>query len=114
MISRGQIYFVYLDPTRGREQSGHRPVLVLSVDSINKRPLVVTVVIGTNGQNISRDFPTNVRVSAQESGLPIETVFLGFQIRSIDPHRFPDRPSGKLSREILGKIEDAVRHSLGL
>jgi len=28
--------------------------------------------------NIPRDYPTNVRVSSEESGLPMETVFLGF------------------------------------
>lgn len=89
MIKRGEIYFVNLNPVKGREQSGQRPVLVLSIDSINKLPLVVTVVVGTKGANIPRDFPTNVRISAKESGLPMETVFLCFQIRSIDPNRFP-------------------------
>jgi hypothetical protein len=28
MISRGQIYFVNLSPTQGREQAGRRPVVV--------------------------------------------------------------------------------------
>ena len=46
MISRGQIYFVNLSPTEGREQAGYRPVLVVSVDAINRLPLVVTVVVG--------------------------------------------------------------------
>ena len=81
-IKRGEIYFVNLNPVRGREQSGKRPVLVLSIDAINRLPLVVTVVVGTKGENISRDYPTNVRVSSKESGLPLETVFLCFQIRS--------------------------------
>jgi mRNA interferase MazF len=76
VIQRGEIYFVDLNPIKGREQAGKRPVLVLSNDSINKLPLVVTVVVGTKGENIPRDYPTNVRVSAAESGLPIETVFL--------------------------------------
>jgi len=50
-IQRGEIYFVNLNPIQGREQSGKRPVLVLSIDAINKLPLVVTVVIGTKGAN---------------------------------------------------------------
>ena len=83
-IQRGAIYFVNLNPVKGREQSGKRPVLVLSIDAINQLPLVVTVVVGTKGENISRDYPTNVRVSTEESGLPLETVFLCFQIRSLD------------------------------
>ncbi len=48
-MKRGGIYFVDLNPAKGREQSGRRPVLVLSVDDINNLPLVVTVVVGTKG-----------------------------------------------------------------
>lgn len=42
-IERGAIYFVNLNPVHGREQAGQRPVLVLSVNAINRLPLVVTV-----------------------------------------------------------------------
>ena len=90
MISRGQIYFVNLGPTMGREQTGHRPVLVVSADAINRQRLVITVVVGTNAKNVPRDYPTNVRVTAKETGLPIDTVFLCFQTRALDPARFVD------------------------
>lgn len=53
-IHRGEIYFVGLNPVKGREQAGERPVLVLSIDAINKLPLVVTVVVGTKSEHISR------------------------------------------------------------
>jgi mRNA interferase MazF len=62
-IQRGDIYFLDLNPVRGREQAGQRPVLVLSIDPINRLPLVITVIIGTKGENMPRDYPTNVRVS---------------------------------------------------
>ncbi|NUO82786.1 type II toxin-antitoxin system PemK/MazF family toxin [candidate division KSB1 bacterium] len=113
-IHRGEIYFVDLNPTQGREQAGQRPVLVLSIDAINKLPLVVTVVVGTKGANISRDYPTNIRISPAESGLSLETVFMGFQIRSLDPSRFPDAPAGKISDSVLEKVENVVRYCLGL
>jgi mRNA interferase MazF len=113
-IERGEIYFVNLNPVKGREQAGHRPVLVLSIDAINQLPLVVTVVVGTKGANISRDYPTNVRISAAESGLAMETVFLCFQVRSLDPKRFPDKPAGRVSGETLRQVEEAVRYCLGL
>ena len=113
-IQRGEIYFVNLNPVQGREQSGHRPVLILSIDAINRLPLVVTVVVGTKGENVERDFPTNVRVSPAESGLPLETVFLCFQLRSLDPKRFPDKPAGRISEEKWKQIEDTVRYCLGL
>src|SRR5437016_4171832 len=112
-IRRGEIYFVNLGPVKGREQAGNRPVLVLSIDDINRLPLVVTVVVGTKGSNITRDYPTNVRVSPADSGLPLETVFLCFQLRSLDSARFDGARAGKISGATLGKIETAMRHCLG-
>ncbi len=113
-IERGDIYMVNLNPVQGREQAGQRPVLVLSVNAINRLPLVVTVVIGTKGENVARDYPTNVRIPSADSSLPLETVFLGFQLRSLDPNRFPNVRAGKVSGLTLGKVETAVRHCLGL
>jgi mRNA interferase MazF len=109
VISRGSIYFVDLAPTKGREQTGRRPVLVVSSDAINRQPLVVTVVVGTEAKNVPRDYPVNVRVSAGETGLPHDTVFLCFQIRSIDPARFPPEPAGTLSQVRMADIVAAMK-----
>lgn len=120
MISRGQIYTVDLDPTRGREQAGRRPVLVVSVDAINRQPLVVTVVVGTDATRVLRDYPTNVRVTATETGLPKDTVFLCFQIRSLDPGRFRDSRTGwlntvgNLPRHRMEEVDRALKLTLGL
>ncbi|MFN8489586.1 MAG: type II toxin-antitoxin system PemK/MazF family toxin [Caldilineaceae bacterium] len=113
-IQRGDIYFVNLNPVQGREQAGQRPVLVLSIDAINRLPLVITVIVGTKGANLPHDYPTNVRVAAADSDLPMETVFLCFQVRSLDANRFPVTPAGKVTRRVLEQIEDAVRYCLGL
>jgi mRNA interferase MazF len=113
-MRRGEIYFVDLSPVVGREQAGRRPVLVLSIDAINQAPLVVTVVPGTDGANIRRDFRTNVRVAAAESGLPMETVFLCFQVRALDHSRFPAQPAGHLPPSRMQDVEDVVRYCLGL
>jgi len=119
MISRGDIYFINLYPTKGREQGGYRPVLVVSVDAINRQPLVVTVVVGTDAKNVPHDYPTNVRVTARETGLPRDTVFLCFQIRSLDPSRFFDpktkRPllAGTLPPNRMEDVEEALKLVLG-
>jgi mRNA interferase MazF len=113
-IQRGDIYFVNLNPVQGREQAGQRPVLVLSINAINQLPLVVTGVVGTKSENVRRDYPTNVRLSPEATGLPMETVFLCFQLRSLDPKRFPDAPAGRVAGEALQRIENAVRYCLGL
>ena len=120
MISYGQIYFVNLSPTRGREQSGRRPVLVVSSDAINRQPLVITVVVGTDARNVLRDYPTNVRVSAKETGLARDSVFLCFQIRSLDASRFFDcktgRPNlmGAMPPERMREVESALKLVLKL
>jgi mRNA interferase MazF len=114
MIQRDENYFINLNPVLGREQAGTRPVLVLSIDEINRLPLVVTVVIGTKGENVRQDFPSNIRIPAEESGLPLETVFMGFQIRSVDASRFQRPPAGRLAPDTLARVEAVVRHCLGL
>ncbi|MBF0201890.1 MAG: type II toxin-antitoxin system PemK/MazF family toxin [Desulfamplus sp.] len=63
---------------------------------------------------ILRDYPTNVRLSSEESGLPMETVFLCFQIRSLDPARFPESSAAMISDTAMKKIEKRVRNCLGL
>jgi len=119
-ISRGQIYFVDLNPTQGREQAGRRPVLVVSSDAINRQPLVVTVAVGTDGRNIERDYPTNVRFAACETGLPIDTVFLCFQLRSLDPSRFiapraaGPTPAGHAPPHRMKDVDEALRRTLAL
>ncbi len=95
-------------------------MLVVSADAINRQPLVVTVVVGTDAANIAKDYPTNVRVSGKEAGLPKDTVFLCFQIRSLDPGRFFDpktgRPclAGKMSAERMLAVDRALRLVLAL
>ena len=120
MIRRGDIYFVDLNPTKGREQAGRRPVLVVSADAINRQPLVVTVVVGTEAANVPRDYPTNVRVIAAESGLPRDTVFLCFQIRSVDPQRFAGASTGapalagQMPPKRMAEVDEALRLTLSL
>ena len=114
MIRRGQIHFASLDPVRGREQAGSRPLLVVSSDAINRLPLVVTIVVGTDAGNISRDYPVNVRVTAAESGLPRDTVFLCFQVRSLDPSRLLTPAAGALPALRMAEVDAALRRALDL
>lgn len=97
VIKRGEIYWVNLNPVHGKEQAGKRPVLVVSSDAINSQPLVITVVVGTDAKNVLRDYPINVRANAKETGLPMDTVFLCFQIRSLDQGRFTNPVTGILN-----------------
>jgi mRNA interferase MazF len=43
--------------------------------------------MGKDARIVQRDYPTNVRVTAAETGLPLEMVFPCFQLRSLDHPR---------------------------
>jgi mRNA interferase MazF len=73
------------------------------------------VIVGTDAKNVPRDYPTNVRVTAAETGLPRDTVFLAFQVRWLDPARFIDprtrRPTlaGVVPPTRMAEVEQALR-----
>ena len=53
-MNRGDIYMVSLDPTEGREQRGHRPVLIVSTTAINAATKLPVVLPITNGGAFAR------------------------------------------------------------
>jgi mRNA interferase MazF len=113
-VTRGEIYFVNLNPVVGREQFGTRPVLVVSSAAVNALPLVVTVIPGTKAARGRPPLPSNVLVTAAESGLPMDTIFLGFQVRALDWSRFPAQPAGHIPPARMADVSTALRFVLGL
>lgn len=105
---QGEIYWADLEPTVGREQRGRRPVLILSKDSLNRLPLTLLVMIGTGAERIPRRFPTDLWVTALESGLPKDSVFMGLQMRSVDRSRLGPRV-GRLSAARILEAAEIVR-----
>ena len=68
-ILRGEIRWANLNPVRGREQSGNRPVLILSHDVFNERS--GTVICGRSNQQaatggISADFASPIQESSKD------------------------------------------------
>jgi mRNA interferase ChpB len=53
-LKRGDIYLVSLDPTSGREQRGHRPVLVISPTTFNQATKLPVILPITNGGEFAR------------------------------------------------------------
>lgn len=56
-INRGDVYQVILDPIKGSEQSGLRPCVVVSPDSMNEHLETVIVIPLTTKK---KDWPTRV------------------------------------------------------
>lgn len=53
-MKRGDVYMVDLEPTHGREQRGHRPVVIVSPDDFNRTTGLPLIVPITNGGDFAR------------------------------------------------------------
>jgi mRNA interferase MazF len=95
-ILRGEIYWADLEPIRGREQGGTRPVLVLSHELFNIRSETV-IVMAVTGQPQRAGFP--LTWSVPRGSLPRESWVKISQVRTIST----DRLSGRLGQ--LGEHE---------
>ena len=108
---RGEIWLADLHPTRGREQSGRRPVLILSVDSFNAGPADLVVVLPLT--STQRDIPLHVKVRKGDGGTRNESAILCEAIRSVSKDRLIAR-WGTLSQEVIVEVEDRLRILLDL
>ncbi|HOV69968.1 MAG TPA: type II toxin-antitoxin system PemK/MazF family toxin [Clostridia bacterium] len=110
-LKRGEIYFADLSPVVGSEQGGVRPVLIVQNDVGNKYSPTIIVAAITSQINKAK-LPTHIEIGAQEFGLPKDSVILLEQIRTIDKQRLKER-IGCLSSELMAKVDEALRVSLG-
>jgi len=107
---RGEIWLADL-PTHGREQTGRRPVLVLSVDFFNAGPADLVVVLPLT--STQRDIPLHVNVRKGDGGTRNDSVILCEAIRSVSKDRLISR-WGILSQEVMAEVEDRLRILLDL
>ncbi|MFA7255357.1 MAG: type II toxin-antitoxin system PemK/MazF family toxin [Candidatus Omnitrophota bacterium] len=111
-IKRGDLFWVDLDPTRGSEQSGRRPVVVIQNDIGNEfAPTVIVAPMTT--RNFSKEYPTNVSIPRAVSGLKENSTVLLSQIRTLDKKRV-EKKIGHLPRIYLERVDHAIKISLGL
>lgn len=62
-MRRGDIYMVSLDPVAGREQRGHRPVVIVSPDAFNKATQLPIVLPITNGGGFAQRIGFSVEIT---------------------------------------------------
>ena len=108
---RGEVWLASLDPTRGREQSGRRPVLIVSVDEFNHGPAGLVVVLPITSS--LRGIPSHVAIDPDEGGLKTPSVAMCDAIRSISKERLLKK-WGEVSAATIAMIEDRIRILLDL
>jgi len=109
------VFLASLDPTKGSEQAGRRPVLVVSKERINQLLPVVNVIPLTSRKSASRViYPNEVLLPAGVAGLNVDSIALCYQIRTLDKSRL-ERDLGKLvDLNIRQEILEAIRFQLDM
>lgn len=111
-IKRGDIVLVNLEPVKGSEQRGIRPCLIIQNDHGNRHsPL--TIIAPLTAKKFTKEFPTNVFVSKEDSVLEKDSTILLNQIKTIDKSRIIKK-AGSLDLYLMNKVDRALRISLGL
>ncbi|MBI4266584.1 MAG: type II toxin-antitoxin system PemK/MazF family toxin [Acidobacteria bacterium] len=108
-ILRGEIRWADLNPVRGREQAGQRPVLVLSHDVFNARSGTVIAVAMTS-QEPRAGFP--VTLESKATGLSKRSWIKISQVRTLSVDRI-GRRLANASEEELARVVDGLNEILG-
>ena len=110
-IYRGDIYLANLNPYKGSEQGGKRPVIIIQNDVGNHYSPTVIVTSVTTRFFKKRALPTHVPLDNEE--LEKNSLALLEQIRTIDKSRLI-RKIGRVPEEKMKEIGVAIHVSLDL
>ena len=112
---RGEIYWADLVPRSGSEQTGRRPVIVLSHDGFNLIAAwksIIVVPIASSSLQANRG-PTVVALPSSAAGLSKASVAVCHQVTTLDRAKLTKK-IGTLPVEILKKVEEGLRAALDL
>lgn len=111
-LKRGDILIVNFEPVKGSEQGRIRPAVVIQNDMLNKySPL--TIVAPVTSKVYEKEYPTNVFIRMEDSGLNVDSTILLNQIRTIDKRRIMKKISS-LSLFLMSKVDMAIKVLLAL
>ena len=116
LMLRGEIRLVDLDPARPAEANKRRPAVIVSNDRANATAArlgrgVVTVVPITS--NVSRVYPFQVALPAEQTGLRLDSKAHAEQVRSVSVERVGPT-LGMVPARLMQQLDDALRLHLQL
>ena len=108
-VLRGEIRWADLNPVRGREQAGLRPVLILSHDVFNERSGTV-IAVALTSQEPRAGFP--LTLESQAPGLPKRSWLRISQIRTLAVERL-GRRLARASEEEIDRVVEGLNEIVG-
>jgi len=108
------IFWADLDPTKGSEQSGVRPVLVISTEEVNEALPIITVMSITSIKPGRKVYPTEVLLNSSETGLQKDSIAMAHQIRAISKDRLGQKCGSIDSEGLRERIKSIIKIYLDL
>lgn len=108
-LLRGDVVWAELDPARGREQAGRRPVLVLSADVFNDRSGTV-IAVAITSQPPRSSFPLTLEITSAR--LPRRSWVKIGQVRTLSVERLGSRLA-RASAEEVDQVLEGLNEILG-
>jgi mRNA interferase MazF len=108
-ILRGEIRWADLNPVRGHEQAGERPVLILSHDVFNERSGAV-IAVALTSQEPRAGYPLTFELTTPK--LPKRSWVKTSQIRTLSTERI-GRRLGRASEEELAAVVNGLFEIIG-
>jgi mRNA interferase MazF len=114
-VKRGDVFWADLLPRSGSEQSGRRPVVIVSHDGFNRvaawRSIIVVPLSTSPAQR--RRGPTAVLLAKGTAGLRRESVALCHQVTTLDRLKLSERV-GEVPAGALKRVDEGLRAALAL
>lgn len=105
VLRRGEIYWADLSPTRGREQAGLRPVLIISHDVLNA-PSGTVIALAITSKEQRAGYPLTHRL--RSGGLPKDSWVKMSQVRTLSAERLGERIGAVEADELAEMVEGLV------
>jgi len=108
---RGEVWYIQLDPTRGREQAKTRPCIVLSINAFNKGSSQLVIIVPLTTKFGGRfDF---ISIVPPEGGVSQVSYALCEQLRTVSIERLTGESLGLVHADTLVNIEFRIKALLG-
>lgn len=114
-MKRGEVYWADLVPRPGSEQTGRRPVILVSHDGFNQTAAwrsIIVVPISTSASQVKRGL-TVVEIPGGAAGLPKPSFAVCHQVTTLDRGKLSKR-IGALPYEIQREINGGLKAAMDL
>jgi mRNA interferase MazF len=114
-MKRGDVFWANLVPRSGSEQTGRRPVVIVSHEVFNKTQKwrsIIVIPLSTSKKQLKRS-PTVVELKKGEGGLSQNAYAVCHQVTTLDRAKLI-KHVGELSATKLKQVEQGVMIALGI